>query len=193
MVNRIICWQPIWNPAFPDAGLERLVIADDVAESVILGIDEDGRSFRVDYRLAWDARWRLREAMIERQVETARDTLHLTSDGAGNWRDGTGAELPHLAGCIDIDIWPTPFTNTFPIRRAPPERLNDRAEYKMAWVNALSAAGIAVQPMRQGYTRLSERLYLYENLDGSFQARLPVDADGLVLDYQGIFRRVAAG
>ncbi len=30
-----------------------------------------------------------------------------------------GAVLPHLAGCIDLDIWQTPFTATFPIRRVP--------------------------------------------------------------------------
>ena len=39
--------------------------------------------------------------------------------------------------------------------------------------------------------RLGERLYLFENLDGSgFSAELPVDEDGLVLDYPDLFRRV---
>jgi hypothetical protein len=46
--------------------------------------------------------------------------------------------------------------------------------------------------MRQGYTRLGDRRYLYENLEGSgFRAELPVDEDGVVLDYQGVFRRAA--
>ena len=58
----------------------------------------------------------------------------------------------------------------------------------MAWV---SAPELTVRPMRQGYTRLSDRRYLYENLEGSdFRAELTVDGDDVVLDYQGVFRRV---
>jgi hypothetical protein len=58
----------------------------------------------------------------------------------------------------------------------------------MAWV---AAPALTVRPMRQGYTRRADRRYLYENLDGSgFRAELPVDADGVVLDYEGVFRRI---
>ena len=33
--------------------------------------------------------------------------------------------------------------------------------------------------------------YLFENLDGSgFRAELAVDEDGVILDYEGMFRRV---
>ena len=46
---------------------------------------------------------------------------------------------------------------------------------------------------RQRYTRLGSHpdggLYRFEALDGEFTATLPVDADGLVLDYPGLFRR----
>ncbi|HET8576634.1 MAG TPA: putative glycolipid-binding domain-containing protein [Methylomirabilota bacterium] len=52
-------------------------------------------------------------------------------------------------------------------------------------------AGPAVHPQPQAYTRLADRLYLFENLDGSgFQANLPVDEDCVVLDYPDLFRRV---
>jgi hypothetical protein len=95
--------------------------------------------------------------------------------------------VPVLDGCLDIDIWPTPFTNTFPIRRAP-LAVGERREFRMAWV---SAPELTLRPMRQGYTRLADRLYRYESLEGSgFRAELTVDEDGLVRDYQGVFRRV---
>ena len=32
-------------------------------------------------------------------------------------------------------------------------------------------------------------LYRFESLDGGFTADLPVDPDGLVLDYPGLFKR----
>jgi hypothetical protein len=38
---------------------------------------------------------------------------------------------------------------------------------------------------------MADRLYLFENLDGSgFRAELPVDEDCIVLDYPDLFRRV---
>ena len=51
-----------------------------------------------------------------------------------------------------------------------------------------------VTPVRQRYTCLEARpdggLYRYEGFSTGFVADLPVDADGLVLDYPGVFRRV---
>jgi len=58
----------------------------------------------------------------------------------------------------------------------------------MTWV---FAPDLTVYPQPQAYTRLAERLYLFENLDGSgFRAELRVDEDGVVLDYPGLFRRI---
>lgn len=191
MSSQTICWQPIWNEAHPGLGLEHLVLEDGLADSVILGFTEDGQPFRVDYHLSWDDAWQLTEAKVTRQIGPAQKSLVLTTNGAGDWRDGSGRPRADRAGCIDIDIWPTPFTNTFPIRRAPPPTLNERREYSMAWVDAISGPEITVKPMRQGYTRLQPNLYRYENLDGSgFTALLPVDDYGLIQDYEGIFRRL---
>jgi hypothetical protein len=122
-------------------------------------------------------------------VTTRQETrsLHLETDGQGHWRDGEARPLPELDGCLDIDIWPTPFTNTFPIRRQP-LAIGERRAFRMAWV---AAPALTVRPMRQGYTRLAERRYLYENLEGSeFRAEIAVDEDGVVLDYEGVFRRI---
>jgi uncharacterized protein len=50
---------------------------------------------------------------------------------------------------------------------------------------------VMVHPQPQAYMRLADQLYLFENLDGSgFRAELPVDEDGIVLDYPDLFRRV---
>ena len=35
-------------------------------------------------------------------------------------------------------------------------------------------------------------LYRFESLSSGFRADIPVDGDGLVLDYPGVFRRVGA-
>jgi uncharacterized protein len=185
--RRFICWTPVWDKDREAVGLEHLLLADREAESTILAFDEAGRPFRLNYRLVWDGTWRLRTALLDVTTEACSRSLELAADGQGNWRDGSGQTRPDLQGCLDIDIWPTPFTNTLPICRAP-MAVGERREFVMAWV---SAPELILRPMRQAYTRLADRRYLYQNLEGSdFQAHLDVDADNIVLDYDGVFRRI---
>lgn len=194
MTARTICWTPIWHEDRPEGdvarqvqGLEHLLLRENEADSVLLAYDEDERPFRLRYRLGWDDDWCLRTAEIAVEDESGRRQLSLGSDGKGHWQDGDGQALPKLDGCFDIDIWPTPFTNTFPIRRAN-LAIGERRLFTMAYV---IAPALTVQPAAQAYTRLDERRYLFESLDSEFHAELPVDEDGIVLDYQGLFRRLA--
>jgi uncharacterized protein len=184
---RTICWKPIWNKAREGVGLEHLLLTEGAADSVILAFDEELGPFRLTYRLSWDESWRLRDA--ELVVATGRYTRSLTlqTDGRGHWQDGDGRTIAELDGCMDIDIWPTPFTNTFPIRREP-MATGERRAFRMAWI---FGPDLTFQAQPQAYTRLADRLYLFETLDGSgFRAELTVDDDGIVLDYPDLFRRV---
>lgn len=168
-------------------GLEHLLLAEHVADSIILAVDEEHGPFRLTYRLTWDESWRLRDADLVVATERFAKSLSLQTDGQGSWRDGDGSAIAELDGCLDVDIWPTPFTNSFPIRREP-MAVGERRQFRMAWI---FAPDLTVQPQPQAYTRLADRLYLFENLDGSgFRAQLPVDEDGIVLDYPDLFRRV---
>jgi uncharacterized protein len=182
---RTICWTPIWNKN--REGLEHLLLAERVADSVVLAFDEEHNPFRLTYRLTWDESWRLRNAELAVATERSTRSLSLQTDGEGRWRYGDGLAIDELDGCIDIDIWPTPFTNSFPIHREP-MAVNERRQFRMAWV---FAPDLTVHPQPQAYTRLADRLYLFESLDGSgFSAKLPVDADGIVVDYPDLFHRV---
>ena len=91
--------------------------------------------------------------------------------------------------CIDIDLAGTPFTNTLPIRRLNLTRRSGTAKLRMLYVPFDS-----FEPTVDGqhYTCLEDgRLYRYQAEDGSFTADLPVDEDGLVLDYPTLFRRLS--
>lgn len=181
-----VCWVPSWNEERPGIGLEHLLLSAQAADSVLLGFDPDVGPFRLAYQLAWDPRWNLRSADLRLDVAGRARHLHLRCGAPGRWEDGEGRPRPDLDGCLDIDIWPTPFTNSFPIRREALE-VGERRAFRMAWVSALE---MTVHAQPQAYTRLQERLYRFENLDGSgFQADLRVDEDGLVVDYPGLFRR----
>jgi hypothetical protein len=157
------------------------------------GIDVDGmvvaldtRPIRLHYRIACDPGWTVRRLEV---VETERGTeLTFLADGAGHWTDGAGMALPELDGCIDVDLTATPFTNTLPIRRLdlwPGEARDLHMLYVLVPEMTVNAA-------EQRYTCLQRNdsggLYRYES--GSFQADLPVDADGLVIDYPTYWRRL---
>lgn len=161
-----------------------------------LVLDERPDGFAVDsvvvadvglrYRLSCDARWRVRTAQIER-VGDGR-VVSLASDGNGAWTiGGDGTALPSVHGAIDIDIAATPFTNTLPIRRLA-LGAGESAEIVVAYV---SVPELRVTAERQRYTCLEPgRLYRFESLDGDFTRDIEVDADGLVVTYPGLFRRV---
>ena len=184
---RTICWKPIWNQAREGVGLEHLLLAERSADSVVLAFDEEYGPFRLTYRLTWDESWQLRDAELVLVTERFTRSLRLQTDGQGHWRHREGSAIDDLDGCLDIDIWPTAFTNSFPIRREP-MRVGERRQFRMAWI---FAPDLTVHAKAQAYTRLADRLFLFENLDGSgFKAELPVDEDGIVLDYPNFFRRV---
>jgi len=185
--RRTICWKPIWNKKREGVGLEHVLLTEHAADSVILAFDDQHGPFRLTYRLIWDELWRVREAELVVTTESFIRSLLLKTDGQGHWRLGDGPAIAELEGCIDVDIWPTPFTNDFPIWREP-MAVGERREFRMAWI---FAPDLTVHPQPQAYTRLAERLYVFENLDGSgFRAELPVDEDGIVLDYPDLFLRV---
>ena len=101
-----------------------------------------------------------------------------------------GRALTYLDGCEYVDISETPFTNTLPIRRlglSPGES----AEISVAY---LDATELQPWPEPQRYacvqTDSDGRLYRFVSLDGGVTVDLPLDADGLVFDYPGLFRRV---
>ena len=184
---RTVCWSPTWNEEHNGEGLEHLLLSERAADSVILAFDEEHGPFRLTYRLAWDESWQIREADLVVATERGIRSLNLRTDSRNRWRHVDGRAIDDLDGCVDIDIWPTPFTNSFPIRRVP-MAVGERRVFKMAWVRAPE---LTVHPQAQAYTRLADRLYLFENLDGSgFKAELPVDDDGIVVDYPDLFERV---
>ena len=184
-MQRVYRWQ-----SDEGIGLEHLSLQqrDDVivAESVIIGVDPesgDGGLFGCTYRICCDARWRVRAV----EVHTAGgDSCVLTTDGGGSWRDGDGLAIPELAGCLDVDISATPFTNTLPIRRLG-DQLRQRTGLSVVYIPVPT---LALAPAEQAYTRLAERRYLVEGPIGSFQAEIEVDPDGLVVTYPALFRRL---
>ena len=131
------------------------------------------------YRIKLDDTEQVRTVRLER---TDGAVLELFSDGAGNWSDDRAEPLPNLAGCIDIDIWPTPLTNSLPIWRSE-WTIGTPQRFAMAWIDGDE---MTVQRNEQIYTKLDDSHFRFQGANG-FERVLEVDGDGLVLDYPGLF------
>lgn len=173
-------------------GLEHLCLVER-PEGVVATATLTGRQQETDYRLRYRIEcgpdWRTRSVSVELRGGGRERSLVLRSDGAGAWTDGDGRRLPQVDGAIDIDIAATPFTNTLPIRRLGLEP-GRSADVRAAWVRVPS---LEVAPLDQRYTCLQRSehgaRWRYDSPAHGFAADLPVDADGVVIDYPPYFER----
>jgi uncharacterized protein len=173
-------------------GLEHLHLFEQngeiIADSLLIAVEED-RVFRAHYTIRCDTSWCVHSVALE-LPDHPSSQLHLLADGKGQWHTADGTPLPSLAGCIDVDITVTPFTNTLPIRRlhlTPGQATEITVVY-------FSLPKLQFQPVRQRYTCLSTNargnMYRYEGLDSGFTTELQADHDGLILDYPRLWRSV---
>ena len=169
-----------WIPE-TGSGLEHLVLGQTnegiIAQGVVIGED-----FGASYRIACDDSWRVRHAIVD---VAGGGHLELFADGDGQWRGGDGAVIEALAGCTDIDLTASCFTNTLPIRRLG-DSLGERQVIDVAW---MWIPDLKVEKAQQAYTRLGMNAYRFESLGSAFRADLRVDDGGLVVQYPGLFKR----
>lgn len=178
---KTIEWRHLWC----EGATERLRLEGRYARGRV-ECERPKDPFEVSYDVRWDARWRTRFAEC-RVTDGGRSRFKgLVNDGEGRWAVD-GQPDRRLDGCIDVDIWPTPFTNTLVIRRLLIEGL-DAADVLVAWIDALEGT-VRARPQR--YTRTAAG-WRFESIDDGFSAQLTVDDDGLVVDYPGFFERIAA-
>jgi hypothetical protein len=187
--ERSYFWASLQGPGLEQLRM-RLDPVENVAHGLVMGVEE-GQPFRLHYKIKWGSDWRIRKLALESHTIDGMHERILKSDGRGHWRDEQGEVLPELDGCIDVDISVTPFTNSFPVRRLD-LKPNQSAEIRVLYV---AAPGLAVKPVTQRYTcrerAAGRHRVTYEGFPSGFTADLELDAGGLVMDYPGLFRRVA--
>jgi uncharacterized protein len=184
MSGRLLVWQWLSEP-----GIEQVRVESDAAgvraQSRALGVWDEVPS-RAAYRLTLDADWRFRLLDAAWSDSEGIRRVRLWRNQDGGWHDTRGPR-PDLDGCEHIDVNWTPLTNTLPIRRiglAPGEA----REISVVYVPVPS---LEIQAVPQRYTRLDERRWCFESLESGFMAELIVDADGIVTEYEGLFRLVS--
>jgi hypothetical protein len=179
-------WRWVWLPDLGEGAEEFSFRAGDdglEARGEVTATLE-GKPLKASYFVEADASWRTRRVRVE---VNDGGTLEILSDGAGHWRRADGEALPELDGCLDPDISMTPFTNTVAIRRLG-SKVGAAAEIKVAYI---LVPELSLRAAPQRYTHLSRDLWRFDGLDIDFTADIAVDEDGFVVDYPGLFRRMA--
>jgi uncharacterized protein len=143
------------------------------------------------FRVELDEEWVTREVEIRAVAAGGQRTLTVSVDDQRRWQVN-GRHHPQLDGCLDVDVAATPLTNTFPVRRLRGLDAGAQVTAPVAWVDV---PDLGITRVEQTYSRLADvdGLEAWEYRDphhGPFV--LTVDADGLVVTYQGFARRVAA-
>ncbi|RNL85850.1 putative glycolipid-binding domain-containing protein [Halostreptopolyspora alba] len=144
--------------------------------------------FACRFTVRTDLAWVCSEARVEVMTGFGARELGMTGRG-GHW-SVDGHPEPSLDGCLDVDVAATPLTHTLPIRRLG----LTPGESRDITVARIDVPSLRVWRVVQRYTRLdtSAGRDRYEYRDphhGSFE--LTVDRDGVVLDYEGLARRVS--
>lgn len=164
----------------------------------------DPLPYALEWALETSEPWVTRRLTVWVQGEDWSRSLHLTHDGGGDWRydvqltgsvdlPDPGGDTGSLAGALDCDLGRCPLTNTMPVLRHRLHEDPGSRDLLMAWV---SVPDLRVVPMRQRYEHLdaadpSAPRVRYADVDGTFTADLTLDADGFVVDYPGLARRVS--
>jgi uncharacterized protein len=150
---------------------------------------EAGQAWAVQYSILLDGEWRSRRAHVVSRSAMGTRELVLERDDAEGWLTN-GAPAPHLAGCLDVDLEASAFTNAFPVRRLG-LAAGESAEAPAAYVRA---PDLRVERLEQRYRRLEDDAgrsrYDYASPQFDFRAMLVYDEHGFVADYPGIAERV---
>ncbi len=134
------------------------------------------------YAVTVDSAWATSD--VEVLVALAGGDPRELAELSGVW---SGTERPpEYSDCVDVDLSFTPATNTLPIRRLGLD-IGEEAEIHVVW---LVWPELGIQRVLQRYTRLAEDRYRYTQ--DEFEAELTVDKQGLVLEYEGLWRAIAS-
>ncbi len=161
----------------PGRGLEYCWFSPKTALGTILRLDEQQLAFQLGYQLAWNERYELQEAALSVYRNGESKNLVLNSESIKKY---SGCQ-----NCQDIDIWPTPLTNSLTLKRLNLE-IGGRSEIDVLWIEAPS---LSYQKRRQIYTRVDTLRYFFESPEENFRATITLDDDGFVRHYPELFER----
>ena len=198
-VVRSVAWvkQDTFGVEYVDVQLR-----SDTLTAVGVAIGSDPEPYRLDYRLVTLRRFVTARLLVQEHGEGWNRRLDMRRDAAGTWSgawkdrglpplpaDRTGLEQLSSTA-LDCDLGLSPLTNTMPVLRHGLLHGGGPIDFTVAWV---SVPDLGVRASRQRYAFIGaeagRQMVLFEDDEG-FTADIVFDAEGLVVEYPGLARRL---
>ena len=158
--------------------------------SLINAQQEGQEAYSASYSLATTETGVAQRLAVRTAQATGEQHVTLTRTEEGVWLidHGQGAARNHFGGALDVDLAFSPLFNALPIRRLGLHR--GAAAHELAVV-FVALPSLEVWRVSQTYRTVSLDEPTAVSISGdSWEVSLTVDADGLVLEYPGLARRV---
>ncbi|MCE5169858.1 putative glycolipid-binding domain-containing protein [Paenibacillus profundus] len=153
-------------------------------EGKVISGENNEKSF-IDYTVKCDQEGNTSEVILSVQNENSSQTLQVLRDNNNRWTLN-GNEIQKLSGLKDIDIGVTPSTNVLPIKRLN-LAVGESATVTAAWIRF---PHLEIQPLEQSYERINNNTYIYKSIKSGYTARLEVDSNGVVVEYEKEWLRI---
>ena len=198
--RRVVVWE---SENAPGMELSSVRLASDHLQATGVAIGTEPEPYRLEYELETGSGFMTSALRVRSEGRGWRRRLELLRSSDGVWTcsassDGEadfpppGGSTDPFAEALDCDLGRSPLTNSMPVLRHGLLDGGGPIDFVMAWV---SVPDLVVHRSEQRYTfvrREGERSIVeYQSTGRSFVADLTFDADGLVLLYPGLARRVA--
>jgi hypothetical protein len=142
----------------------------------------EGTSACLAYEVDCDGAWRTRQGVVRGWVGARSVDFRVTRSPAGVWTLN-GHVVPHLDGCVDLDLGFTPATNLFQLRRVALQ-VGQAADVPVAWLDVPVGT---LDTLPQRYERRTPELYWYEAPRFDYFALLRVSVIGFVQTYPNLW------
>ena len=170
-----------------------------------IAIGSDPEPYRLSFELQTREEYITDRAIVETQGAGWTRRLEIQRGAAGAWEAATrstgqldmpaaGGELAELQAALDLDLGLSPVFNTMPVLRHGLHDGGSAKDLLMIWI---SVPDLSIHASPQRYTFLERcsddrRLVRFSTVGPGedFTADVQFDADGLVIDYPGIARRI---
>ena len=134
------------------------------------------------YEVDCDGEWRTRKGVVHGWVGARSLDFRITRGLYGTWTLN-GQVVPHLDGCVDLDLGFTPATNLFQLRRVALQ-VGQAADVPVAWLDVPVGT---LDTLHQRYERRTVEVYWYEAPRFDYFALLQVSAVGFVEKYPNLW------
>ena len=173
-------------------GLEHLTlneVSGGYCVDSVLSVEAELGGVTCEYHFDLDASWQTQSFTLKQHQAGSDAVLRIARVGANGWQVND-AMRADLAGCFDIDLTVSPFTNTLAIQQLN-LAADEAKEFRAVYVRIPQLEVVAAD---QRYRRLDAneppKRFLYEGLGTGFIEEITVDEHALVERYPRFAERV---